>query len=461
MLPNARFRLVVLMCLVSVLQARWHPYAFVNVGNVRKTFGVQSTGARAGCCALASSWRAACARKFSTRLQLRAQTSQDTGAGTKSASFGARVSEAETASEVLDAVQYLAVPSELARSSEKGQRKAFRNACGALAKLSSLLIGSGMACAREDIVRDERGLFARLCSASASASRWDATVSDELVVEEVDARAALAALKALAMLVPLREDAQSSAAQIAAILAPFVSAWPPHIISSAHWAATRLQLDLSTPKLRPFVEAYSGISLPFSVSHGICSNVPVARSEQGEEDGTPITLEDLRREIPFAREQIVTRQGVKVEERRETCWMAEPGVGGLAYSGKIMTPVPFSRNVERLRDHLFETTNMRYDCCLINLYPDGDCACKWHSDPDHGTKWSLEECVVSFGEVSHSHARARARAHSHTHTHSCSKTLSFTLTSFPKTQTPTPDPNPQTAQFQILRVRLNPTGPNA
>ena len=42
---------------------------------------------------------------------------------------------------------------------------------------------------------------------------------------------------------------------------------------------------------------------------------------------------------------------------------------------------------------------MFYDCCLINWYPDGESACKWHADPEHGSIWSLQECVVSFGEV--------------------------------------------------------------
>jgi len=55
---------------------------------------------------------------------------------------------------------------------------------------------------------------------------------------------------------------------------------------------------------------------------------------------------------------------------------------------------------------------------LINYYPDGDSACKWHTDPgvnssalliesfadllsktDHGRLWSLEEAVVSVGET--------------------------------------------------------------
>jgi hypothetical protein len=42
---------------------------------------------------------------------------------------------------------------------------------------------------------------------------------------------------------------------------------------------------------------------------------------------------------------------------------------------------------------------VRFDCCLVNLYPNGDAACAWHADPDHGRLWSLDECVVSIGET--------------------------------------------------------------
>ena len=61
----------------------------------------------------------------------------------------------------------------------------------------------------------------------------------------------------------------------------------------------------------------------------------------------------------------------------------------------------------------------RYDCALINWYPDGECAvslqpylqfnvltntnilkqCKYHSDPDHGRLWSQDTVVVSVGET--------------------------------------------------------------
>lgn len=63
-----------------------------------------------------------------------------------------------------------------------------------------------------------------------------------------------------------------------------------------------------------------------------------------------------------------------VSERRETCWMADEGIGGLAYSGKIMAPVPFTVNVARVRDIIEKETGIYYDCCLINWYDDGECA---------------------------------------------------------------------------------------
>lgn len=66
--------------------------------------------------------------------------------------------------------------------------------------------------------------------------------------------------------------------------------------------------------------------------------------------------------------------GDVVFERRETCWMADEGIGGLAYSGKIMAPVPFTQNVAAVRDAIEKQSGIYYDCCLINWYDDGECA---------------------------------------------------------------------------------------
>ena len=36
---------------------------------------------------------------------------------------------------------------------------------------------------------------------------------------------------------------------------------------------------------------------------------------------------------------------------------------------------------------------------MLNLYPDGNCACKYHSDPDHGKLWYRDTVIVSVGET--------------------------------------------------------------
>jgi alkylated DNA repair dioxygenase AlkB len=106
----------------------------------------------------------------------------------------------------------------------------------------------------------------------------------------------------------------------------------------------------------------------------------------------------LRAELPFKADVITTRLGATVQERRLTCWLAEPGIGGLAYSGKIMPPAPLSPSVTAARDALAAALGDRYDCCLANHY-NAAAACAWHSDPEHGSLWARDTAVVSIGET--------------------------------------------------------------
>ena len=125
-----------------------------------------------------------------------------------------------------------------------------------------------------------------------------------------------------------------------------------------------------------------------------------------------ITVEDLRKEVPFKAEKLITRTGKRVDERRETCFVAESGIGGLAYSGKIMEPtllneaslplVTTIRNaiVEALRnDEDYAGCDIDFNCALMNLYPDGSSACAWHTDPEMGTVWDRDSVIVSIGET--------------------------------------------------------------
>ena len=44
-----------------------------------------------------------------------------------------------------------------------------------------------------------------------------------------------------------------------------------------------------------------------------------------------------------------------------------------------------------------ETTKEWYDCCLLNLYTNGESGMRYHIDPDQCTLWGHETVVVSVG----------------------------------------------------------------
>jgi hypothetical protein len=92
-------------------------------------------------------------------------------------------------------------------------------------------------------------------------------------------------------------------------------------------------------------------------------------------------VQKLIQEIPFQFDTIVTRNGASVRERRGTAWIAEPDIGALAYSGKLMSPKPISPLVRQVMTQV-ETCVLAndtisgpfFDCALCNHYPDGDSA---------------------------------------------------------------------------------------
>lgn len=131
-------------------------------------------------------------------------------------------------------------------------------------------------------------------------------------------------------------------------------------------------------------------SLPFDI-------VPLG--VQWDDDMTTSTLCDA---IPFQFDTIVTRSGSSVTERRGTAWVAEEGIGALAYSGKLMPPRPIpplvGETMRLVEATIGITTGPFFDCALCNHYPDGEAACKFHTDPEHGTVWERLTCVVSTGD---------------------------------------------------------------
>lgn len=294
--------------------------------------------------------------------------------------FGPSCAGIRPPSELLSSVSssshlFLAHPAETAEE----QRQRISRTASLLRELSKAFVGAEARRDRWKVLKDEA--FSRLTAEGLRLQQGQH-------VGQLDASSGLAALRALAVLGPVGpvdQGAGSSVGALAHTLVRQVTAGRgeglrPSDISGLHWACCSLGLEDMARPLEPFMQP-----LPFRV-------LPSAAADL-------LSLDELHREVPFKEEMIKTKSGKQVRERRQTCWMADEGIGGFAYSGKIMAPTAMSPGVGRLRDALYDAHGLYFDCALLNLYPDGESACAWHSDPEHGTFWGLDSIIVSIGET--------------------------------------------------------------
>ena len=168
-----------------------------------------------------------------------------------------------------------------------------------------------------------------------------------------------------------------------------------HYLSGLKWAYDNLaysfgaayeeEEDLMPAHLN---KAYRDLDLPFRVRPGLLDCV------------AGLTVANLSNQVQFKADIIqTTSTGKSVKERRLTAWEGESeDIPGFAYSSKIMETRPFSPLVRSVRDELRKMTGEGdYNCCLLNLYPDGESGMRYHIDPDQGELWGYETAVVSVG----------------------------------------------------------------
>ena len=283
------------------------------------------------------------------------------------------VNDAKSALDILTAAASLPLPTDASLAPHESQlhhrRKRKKTCSRALQRLAKMLVGTR----REDARREATSAtqFARLVAGALWIDDDDETRNDpEAGVLFTETARALGSLAPFEMEEAARVNFYATAA--AATL-------PPRCATVVAWALARC-----------------GSAVPSEVDVAM-RGVPF-RFQPYLTAGL-IDLETLKREVPFKREQLTTRDGRRVDERRETCWMGEEHVGSYAYSGKIMQPVPMCPAVARVRDALEEKTGERFDCCLINLYPSETAACAYHTDPFMGIGYATDSIIVSVGET--------------------------------------------------------------
>ena len=312
---------------------------------------------------------------------------------TSSISPAELVAKAKTPQQILDAISILPAP-----GTEKDhfqqyihQKRRQTTATRALQRITKFLIGQSCKAERAEIVSSEN--FRHLINCAMNCLP-DPPSSSTLNHYRDEAESYCDALRSLGSLVPFPLDlVQSTVNPLLANISSRIEKYAtPSSISGLLVALNRLGMQPN----QQILQKHDELHLPFKLICGLAKDV--------------VSFKSIRAEVPFRTDTFTTIKGKVVTERRETCWMADSSVGGLAYSGKIMVPVPFTSSVIKVRDLIEKTTGTRYDCALINLYPDGECACKYHSDPDHGRLWARETLIVSIGETRRFNLREIANA---------------------------------------------------
>jgi alkylated DNA repair dioxygenase AlkB len=356
-------------------------------------------------------------------------------------SAAAALQAADSWRDILDAATLIVLPEEesIAWQRQRIHRKRrMGGAARALGRIARWLAAHDKLAQggeREQCVGDPR--FARLVAAAAAPATegrgeggGDASGEDKDIEHDEtslsadertkDAADALEALRALGSLAPLPMDPplgpieRRHVAELIRRVASDPSGVSSHDATAARWACDRLGLftrtsspvwDVPTVRAGETIErAVEG--LPFKILPNLVPSIESSSTGRDEEkvkseddDSGAFTVEALAKEVPFKAEKLVTRDGKRVDERRETCWMAEDGIGGLAYSGKVMSPTPFTPTIAKLRNLIEAETGEFFDCALLNLYPEGSVACKYHRDPDLGLLWATDSVIVSVGET--------------------------------------------------------------
>jgi len=198
----------------------------------------------------------------------------------------------------------------------------------------------------------------------------------------------------------------------------------PHQLTGLIWSFDTFDLILDMDdeqqqqqqqqqKIQELRDAYRKLNIPFRIRPGFLwkkqkdnndyetatttTTTTITTNEMDAKCTELLSLQSLKTQVDFQKEEIITSSKRIVPERRETAWQGEEHVPGFAYSGKIMERQPFSPVVGYVRDFLLNHMGVYYDCCLLNLYPDGDSGMNYHVDPDQGTIWGYDTCVVSVG----------------------------------------------------------------
>jgi alkylated DNA repair dioxygenase AlkB len=98
------------------------------------------------------------------------------------------------------------------------------------------------------------------------------------------------------------------------------------------------------------------------------------------------------REVPWRQDRIRIA-GKLMDVPRLQAWYGDKG-SGYGYSGISLTPLPWTQELQEIRETLKRITGLAFNSVLLNLYRNGRDSVAWHSDDE--AELGPDPCIASL-----------------------------------------------------------------
>lgn len=106
-------------------------------------------------------------------------------------------------------------------------------------------------------------------------------------------------------------------------------------------------------------------------------------------------LDRLAKTISWRNDEVIIF-GKKIITKRETAWYGDEGCEYI-YSGILRKPMPWTKELLKLKEAAEEFSENIFNSCLLNLYHNGEEGMSWHSDDERSLGKDIVIASVSFG----------------------------------------------------------------
>lgn len=112
----------------------------------------------------------------------------------------------------------------------------------------------------------------------------------------------------------------------------------------------------------------------------------------------PDIYKNVKNEVkPFLKQGVISMRGRTLLEPRIKAFFSISGTEDYSYGTETSITNKFTPTLEKLRLYIKRKTRVEYNCCLVNMYRNGQDSISWHGDNENSLKYQSPIATISLG----------------------------------------------------------------